>query len=56
MSEDDAFNSHPLLGHIAYRLPALDELFALPMNFLDSYATFTFTLKIFAYNENGIAR
>lgn len=26
LSEDDAFNSHPMLGNIAYRLPGLDEL------------------------------
>jgi hypothetical protein len=37
LTEEDAFNSHPMLGSIAYRLPALDDLFGLPMNFLDQY-------------------
>jgi len=35
LTEDDAFNSHTPLGAIAYRLPAIDKLIGLPMNFLD---------------------
>ena len=37
LTEDDAFNSHPILGALAYRLPALDTLIGVPMNFLDKY-------------------
>jgi hypothetical protein len=46
LTEDDAFNSHPMLGSIAYRLPSIDELFGVPMNFLDQYQTMTFYLSI----------
>jgi hypothetical protein len=27
LTEEDAFNSHPMLGSIAYRLPSIQELF-----------------------------
>jgi hypothetical protein len=37
LTEDDAFNSNPLIGTISYRLPALDKLFNVPMNLLDKY-------------------
>ena len=37
LTDDDAFNSHPLLGSITYRLPAVDELFGMPMNYFDKY-------------------
>jgi hypothetical protein len=37
LTEDDSFNSQPMLGSIAYRLPALDVLLGIPMNFLDTY-------------------
>ena len=37
LTEDDAFNSHPQLGHIAYRLPAIDTLFNAPMHIFDEY-------------------
>ena len=37
LTEDDSFNSHPMLGSIAYRLPSIDELFGVPMNFMDKY-------------------
>ena len=35
LTEEDAYNSHPMMGNIAYRLPALDVLIGAPMNFLD---------------------
>jgi hypothetical protein len=46
LTEEDAFNSHPALGSIAYRLPSIDELFGAPMNFFDEYTTMTFYLSI----------
>ena len=38
LTEDDAFNSHPLLGTIAYRIPALDTLFGFPMSYFSGYS------------------
>jgi hypothetical protein len=35
LSEEDVFNSHPLLGTIAYRLPAVTDLFGLPSEYFD---------------------
>ena len=46
LSEDDAFNSHPLLGKIAYRLPSIEELFMMPFSHFASKETMKFTLKI----------
>jgi hypothetical protein len=37
LTEDDAFASHPLLGSITYRLPAIDTLFGMPMKYFDKY-------------------
>lgn len=37
LTEDDAFNSHPILGSIAYRLPAIDKLIGVPMSYLSGY-------------------
>ena len=51
LSEDDAFNSHPFLGHIAYRLPALDELIGVPMTYLSGYQSMTFTLSVVSNGE-----
>jgi hypothetical protein len=53
LTEDDAFNSHPILGTIAYRLPALDTLIGVPMNYLDKYYTMTFYLTVMAADELG---
>lgn len=55
LSEEDAFNSHGSLGHIAYRLPALDDLFGLPMSFLDMKDEYTFVLYVYSYDQNGRA-
>lgn len=53
LSEDDSFNSHASLGHIAYRLPSIDDLFALPYSYLDQYDVYEFTLYLYSYDENG---
>jgi hypothetical protein len=53
LTEDDAFNSHPILGALAYRLPALDTLIGVPMNYLDKYYTMTFYLTVMADDELG---
>lgn len=53
LTEDDAFNSHPILGTLAYRLPALDTLIGVPMNYLDQYYTMTFYLTVMADDELG---
>ena len=53
LTEDDAFNSHPLLGTIAYRLPSVDKLFGVPMSYLSGYHEMNFTLSVIASNELG---
>jgi hypothetical protein len=53
LTEDDAFNSHPFLGNIAYRLPALDELIGVPMTYLSGYQSMTFTLSVESHDELG---
>jgi hypothetical protein len=53
LTEDDSFNSHPMLGTIAYRLPAIDVLFGIPMNFLDQYQQMNFYLSVISTSELG---
>ena len=53
LTEDDAFNSNPMIGTISYRLPALDKLFGIPMNLLDQYNTMTFVLSVVSNNDLG---
>lgn len=53
LTEDDAFNSQPILGTLAYRLPALDTLIGVPMNYLDQYYTMSFYLTVMADDELG---
>jgi hypothetical protein len=53
LSEDDAFNSHPILGTIAYRLPGLDELFGVPMNFFGTYTEMTFYISVMITEASG---
>jgi hypothetical protein len=53
LTEDDAFNSHPILGTIAYRLPAIDKLFGVPMSYLSGYTTLTFTLSVISNTDLG---
>jgi hypothetical protein len=45
---DDQFNSHPLLGTLAYRLPSISDLFGMPKENFDSYWEMTFSLKVMA--------
>ena len=54
LTEDDAFNSHPLLGTIAYRIPGLDTLFGYPMSYFSGYSEMLFTLSIQYNDENGL--
>ena len=53
LTEDDAFNSHPILGSIAYRLPSLEELLGVPMSYLSGYQSMTFYLTVLADDELG---
>jgi hypothetical protein len=53
LTEDDAFNSHTILGSIAYRLPAIDKLFGLPMNYFDEFQTLTFEVSLIANTDLG---
>ena len=53
LSEDDAFNSHPILGTIAYRLPGLDDLLSVPMNFVSGYEEMTFWISIMIADASG---
>jgi len=53
LTEDDAFNSHPILGSIAYRLPSLETLLGIPMSYLSGYQSMTFTLTLMADHELG---
>jgi len=48
LTEDDAFGSFPLLGSISYRLPSIDALMGMPMNYFDKYDTMTFELRLIA--------
>lgn len=48
LTEDDAFASFPLLGSISYRLPAIDKLMGMPINYFDKYQTMTFEIRIIA--------
>jgi len=56
LTDDDAFNSHPQLGTIAYRLPSIDKLFGQPMSFFDKYWDLEFTLSILAQNNGAESR
>lgn len=51
LTEDDSFNSQPLLGNVAYRIPPVNDLFGQPMEFLDQYQTLTFTISILAAHD-----
>jgi len=53
LTEDDAFNSHPILGTIAYRLPAIDKLFGVPMSYISGYHTLTFDLSVVSNTDLG---
>jgi hypothetical protein len=51
LSEDDAFNSQPLLGNIAYRIPSIPNLFGMPLEAFDQYTTLTFTVSVMANHD-----
>ena len=52
LTEEDQFNSHAQLGHIAYRIPAVTELFdGVPASQFDHFDTLTFYLKIHAKTD-----
>lgn len=53
LTEDDAFNSHPILGSIAYRLPSLEDLLGVPLSYLSGYQSMTFYLTVNADHELG---
>jgi hypothetical protein len=53
LTEDDAFNSHPILGSIAYRLPSLEDLLGVPLSYLSGYQSLTFTLTVLTDHELG---
>jgi hypothetical protein len=48
---DDTFNSHPLLGTLAYRLPSVADLFGMPKENFDSYWEMSFQVKVIANGE-----
>jgi hypothetical protein len=48
LTADDAFGSQPLLGSITYRLPSVDVLFGMPINYFDSYQTMSFEIRVIA--------
>jgi hypothetical protein len=51
LSEDDAFNSQPLLGNIAYRIPSVTDLFGMPKDSFDNYETLTFWIEVMAMHD-----
>jgi hypothetical protein len=53
LTQDDTYDSHPMLGSIAYRLPSISELFGAPMNNLDKYQSMTFYLSIITNGDFG---
>ena len=42
-----------MLGSLAYRIPAVDKLFGLPMNYFDEYSSMSFYVKILINGESG---
>ena len=51
LTEDDAFNSNPVAGTIAYRLPSLDELFGMNYDFFDQEERMDFILTLVAAHD-----
>lgn len=51
LTEDDAFNSHPVLGHIAYRIPALWDLLGQPEHYFDNLSQRRFVVWVAAASE-----
>jgi len=53
LTEDDSFNSNPLLGFITYRVPAVHELFGADSAAFDTYDTLNFYISINAPDVFG---
>lgn len=53
LTPDDAFNSNPVVGHIAYRLPSVADLFGVPQEKFDQYNSMKFELSIQRVDEFG---
>jgi len=51
LTEDDSFNSQPLLGNLAYRLPSIEKLFGLPLEQFDTFGSLTFWLEVYANHD-----
>jgi hypothetical protein len=51
MTEDDGFNSNPRLGSIAYRLPALWDLFGQSQDEFDNTLVMYFFLSVDAVHD-----
>jgi hypothetical protein len=54
LTEDDAFNSVPGLGQLAYRLPALHDLLSVPDDFLMTYSSLTFYVSVLPNMDHGV--
>lgn len=52
LTEDDAFASNTVLGMITYRMPSLETLYGLPMDFFDKYRTMTFYVSVIAMDPD----
>lgn len=50
---DDSFQSNPKSGTLSYRLPSLEDIFGLPIEFFESYDLMTFILKVQAVTAEG---
>lgn len=46
LTEDDAFNSNPMNGHIAYRLPTPGQLFGVSDGLFERYDSMKFRIKV----------
>ena len=56
LSEDDTFNSHPMLGFLTYRLPSVSTILGVSDDKLAKYQTMKFSLWISTRDSdlNGI--
>lgn len=51
MTDEDEFNSQPIMGFIAYRIPAPHKLFGVPQSLFDSYSEMTFIVSVTAESD-----
>lgn len=54
LTEDDAFNSQPTLGNIAYRTPSITDLLQIPDDFAQTYSSFTFWITVLPNMDHGV--